>query len=333
LAPLPRRVAREFFTGCEVGVVTRAILEFNALAKSYGKIRALDGLTLSLPPGPTGLLGPNGAGKTTLLKLCLGLLAPDSGTARIAGCDPTSAVGRAQLRRAVGYMPEGDCLVPGMSGVETVAMLGRLSGLSPSDSMTRAHEVLDYTGLDEARYREVSGWSTGMKQRLKLAQALVHDPPLLLLDEPTDGLDPVGRRHMLELVADLGHAQGKSLLLCSHLLPDVEATCDSVVVLSRGRVAASGLITDLVGTARARVRIDIQGDALAFARELTARGVAHTQVDATTFAVELDAADPDADSALAAAARADVRVLAIVPERATLEAAFLRALEEQGAPA
>lgn len=308
--------------------MTQPVLELSSLVKTYGAVRALDGLTLALAPGPTGLLGPNGAGKTTLLKLCLGLIGPDSGTARIAGCDPTTKAGRGQLRRAIGYMPEGDCLVPGMTGVETVSMLGRLSGLSPRDAMTRAHETLDYVGLDESRYREVSGWSTGMKQRLKLAQALVHDPPLLLLDEPTDGLDPVGRRHMLALVHDLGHAQRKSLILCSHLLPDVEATCDAVVVLSRGRAAASGRIEDLVGSARRRVRVEYAGDAAAFARELAAARLAHEAVAAGAYAVEIEGADMDADEVLAAAARSDTRVVSIEPDRATLQQAFLRALDE-----
>ncbi|MBL8862824.1 MAG: ABC transporter ATP-binding protein [Planctomycetes bacterium] len=315
--------------------MTEPILVLDALAKSYGAVRALDGLTLALAPGPTGLLGPNGAGKTTLLKLCLGLVAPDSGSARIAGCDPRSTAGRARLRREVGYMPEGDCLVPGMSGVETIAMLGRLSGLAPRDAMTRAHEVLDYAGLDEARYREVAGWSTGMKQRLKLAQALVHDPPLLLLDEPTDGLDPAGRRHMLDLVHDLGHAQQKSLILCSHLLPDVEATCDAVVVLSKGRAAAAGRITDLVGSARPSVRVEFQGDADVFARELRSAGLACAPAAGGALAVELPPAPPgepgaDADEVLAAAARASVRVSAVEPERATMEAAFLQALAAGG---
>jgi ABC-2 type transport system ATP-binding protein len=308
--------------------VTQAVLEFDALTKTYGSVRALQGLTLALQPGPTGLLGPNGAGKTTLLKLCLGLIAPTSGSARIAGHDPSSAGGRARLRRAIGYMPEGDCLVPGMTGVETVAMLGRLSGLAPRDAMTRAHEVLDYVGLDEARYREVSGWSTGMKQRLKLAQALVHDPPLLLLDEPTDGLDPIGRRHMLELVHDLGHAQRKSLLLCSHLLPDVEATCDAVVVLSRGRAAASGQITDLVGGARPRVRFEAAGDPERLASEFAAAGIVHERAENGAWSLTLNGEDLDADAALAAASRAGARVLAIEPERATLQQAFLRALDE-----
>lgn len=312
--------------------MTEPILELDALTKTYGTVRALDGLTLKLAPGPTGLLGPNGAGKTTLLKLCLGLIGPDSGRARIAGCDPTTSTGRGQLRRAIGYMPEGDCLIPGLSGVETVAMLGRLSGLTSRDAMTRAHEVLDYTGLDEARYREVAGWSTGMKQRLKLAQALVHDPPLLLLDEPTDGLDPVGRREMLTLVHDLGHAQRKSLIVCSHLLPDVEATCDAVVVLARGRAAASGRMDALIGVAPARVRVEIRGESNDFERELGAATLAHTQASATSFVVELPASaesrEADADPVLAAAARAGVRITAIEPERATLQQAFLRALDE-----
>ncbi len=309
--------------------MTQASVEIRDLCKSYGPVRALDGLTLSLPPGPTGLLGPNGAGKTTLLKLLLGLIAPDSGSARIAGEDPSTHAGRLRLRRAIGYMPEGDCLVPGQSGVETVAMLGRLSGMTVRDAMTRAHEVLDYVGLDEARYREVKGWSTGMKQRLKLAQALVHDPPLLLLDEPTDGLDPPGRRHMLELVHDLGHAQHKSLLLCSHLLPDVEATCDAVVVLARGRAAANGSIEQLVGRAEARVRVTIDGDAARFCAAFEALGIRGEERDAGGWSVTLAGGGTDADAVFAAAAQSGARILQLEPERATLEQAFLRALDEE----
>ena len=169
--------------------MSEPIIVLEGLEKRYGSIRALEGLTLELQPGPIGLLGPNGAGKSTLIKLLLGQLEPSGGRARIAGYDPTRRSERLALRRFIGYMPESDCLIPRMNGVEIVTTLGRLTGLTARDSITRAHEVLDYVGLDEERYRGLDEYSTGMKQRLKLAQALVHDPELLLLDEPTNGLD------------------------------------------------------------------------------------------------------------------------------------------------
>src|SRR5262245_4008408 len=244
--------------------MTEAILALQGLSKHYGAIRALDGLTLEVPPGPTGLLGPNGAGKSTLIKLLLGQLEPSGGKARIAGFDPTNGPERLALRRRVGYMPESDCLIPRMNGVELVTALGRLTGMTARDAITRAHEVLDYVGIEEARYRGLDEYSTGMKQRLKLAQALVHDPELLLLDEPTNGLDPKGRKHMLELVHDLGHAQGKSLLLCSHLLPDVERTCERVVVIHKGRIQSSGSIEELTRSDGSWVEVEVDGDIAAF---------------------------------------------------------------------
>jgi ABC-2 type transport system ATP-binding protein len=176
--------------------MTEPVLELRELAKSYGSVRALDGLTLRVEPGAVGLLGPNGAGKTTLIKLLLGLLRPERGSARVLGLDPAERRERLEVRRRVGYMPEGDCLIPGMTAVELVTTMGRLAGMSYRDSITRTHEVLDYVGLAEERYREVQTYSTGMRQKQKLAQAIVHDPRLVLLDEPTSGLDPLGRKRM-----------------------------------------------------------------------------------------------------------------------------------------
>ena len=244
------------------------VIALQQLAKHYGQVRALDGLSMELAPGPTGLLGPNGAGKTTLLKLLLGQLVPDAGTARIAGRNPQDRNDRLNLRRFVGYMPENDCLLPRHNGVETVITLGQLSGMNYHDAMKRAHEVLDYVGLDEARYRQMEEYSSGMKQRLKLAQALVHDPDILLLDEPTSGLDPKGRRHMLELVHDLGYQQGKSILLCSHLLRDVEKTCSTVVVLHKGKVLHTGAINVLTHDNETWMRVEVASPAERFVRRM-----------------------------------------------------------------
>jgi ABC-2 type transport system ATP-binding protein len=308
--------------------MSAAVVSIRTLTKHYGKVRALDAISFELAPGPVGLLGPNGAGKTTLLKLLLGLLEPDSGTATIAGFDPRTKKSRLLLRGRVGYMPESDCLIPRMSAVELVSTLARLSGLTATDAMTRAHEVLDYVGLDEARYRNCDDYSTGMKQRLKLAQALVHDPPILLLDEPTNGLDPKGRRHMLDLVWDLGHVQQKSLLLCSHLLPDVERCCRDVIVLQKGRVVAQDSIADLTTSAGMRVRVSIAGDQEGFAAELARRGLAPVR-DGAGFVLALPASDCDVlfEAALASSAT----IQRVEPLRFTLEDAFMKSLSSGGA--
>ncbi len=210
------------------------IIETAALCQSYGAVQVLHDVTLSVEPGATGLLGPNGSGKSTLLRTILGLIPVRTGSARVLGYD--SASEELAIRRRIGLVPESDCLIPGMNAVEMTTYAGQLVGMSRTDAIERAHEVLYYVGLGEARYRELEGYSQGMKQRLKLAQALVHDPDLLLLDEPTNGMDPPGREAMLELIRDVSQTKGVSVLLSTHLLPDVEQTCDRVVVLKEGRV-------------------------------------------------------------------------------------------------
>jgi len=306
--------------------MSESIIVLENLEKRYGAIRALEGLTLELPPGPTGLLGPNGAGKSTLIKLLLGQLEPSGGKARIAGFDPTQKAQRLALRRKVGYMPESDCLIPRMNGVEIVTALGRLTGMSARDAITRAHEVLDYVGLDEARYRGLDEYSTGMKQRLKLAQALVHDPDLLLLDEPTNGLDPKGRKHLLELVHDLGHAQGKSILLCSHLLPDVERTCERVIMIHKGRIRSEGSIAELTHNDGSWVQVEVDGEIAAFRARLVAEGFELADEGESRLRVRLPDADGDRMFALAAATGAVLSELSV--ERSSLEDVFLDALSD-----
>ncbi len=212
------------------------------LTVRYGRRRALTNLDLSIPAGTVGLLGPNGAGKSTLLKTVLGFLRPSSGRVELLGAPATTA--SIALRQRVGYFPERSVIVPGLSSVETVALAGELGGLNRTHAMERAHDVLWFTGLGEARYRAVESFSTGMQQRNKLAMALVHDPELLLLDEPTSGLDPSGRRQMLELVRQLA-GRGVSVLLSTHLLHDVEQVCERVAVLKEGRLALEGELTAL----------------------------------------------------------------------------------------
>jgi ABC-2 type transport system ATP-binding protein len=247
------------------------LLELEHVSRWYGNHLALDDVTLRLTPGRIGLLGPNGAGKSSLLKILLGLLPPSSGTGRVLGYDLRGP--GTDLRRAIGYMPEADALVPGLRGAEYVALAGELYGMPRREAARRAHEVLTYLELEDARYRRLEEYSTGMKQRLKLAQALVHDPPVLLLDEPTSGLDPAGREAMLRLLFDLGRDHGKSFLLSTHLLGDVERVCESVVILSGGRVLRQGGVAELRTRREDRYRLQVQGEPGAFLEELRSEGV------------------------------------------------------------
>src|SRR5437870_11053051 len=219
------------------------VVTLEGVTVAYGRNHALRDVTSAFSAGAVGLLGPNGAGKSTMIKSLLGFLVPARGRMRVLGYDVAEAP--LEIRARVGYMPESDGHIPGMNAVSFVAYCGELAGLPRVDAMQRAHEVLFYVGLGEARYRNVETYSTGMKQRIKLAQALVHDPDLLFLDEPTNGMAPAGRDEMLVLVRDLAHNKGINLILSSHLLPDVEYTCDSVVVMDKGTIATQGPIAAL----------------------------------------------------------------------------------------
>ena len=249
------------------------------LTVRYGARTAISDLTVTIPEGCIGLLGPNGAGKSTLLKTLLGFVSPASGTGEVFGLNVAQEPLR--IRQQVGLMPEQDCHIPGMSAVQFVAYAGELAGMPPAQAIRRAHEVLEYCGLGEARYRDVETYSTGMKQRIKLAQALVHDPDLLFLDEPTNGMDPRGRDEMLDLVRDISKNKGINLILSSHLLPDVEYTCDHVVVMDKGAIAASGPIAALKQP-RGRVyelRVKTAGELDLFVERLRAAGLECKQTD------------------------------------------------------
>lgn len=247
------------------------IIDLHHVSRSYGTHVALKDVTLQLPAGRIGLLGPNGAGKSTLLKILMGLLSPSSGSGTVLG-HPIGENSVA-LRRSVGYMPETDSLVPGLGGAEYVALAGELCGMPGKEASRRAHELLSALGMEDARYRKLEEYSTGMKQRLKLAQALVHDPPLLLLDEPTSGLDPEGRDGMLRLLLALGTEQKKSLILSTHLLGDVERVCERVVILHEGEVRLQGHVRDLRHERQDRYILQIQGDPTSFVEELRLEGV------------------------------------------------------------
>src|SRR5215470_17594003 len=228
--------------------MTAAIIETKDLNKSFGPQKALDNVSLSVRPGAIGLLGPNGAGKSTFMKCLLQLQPITSGSARLLGRE----VGREgrEIRKRVGYTPEQDCHIPGMVGCEYVTYCAQLCGLPFQVARQRAHEMLDFVGMGQERYRKIDTYSTGMKQRLKLAQAIVHDPEIVFLDEPTNGLDPKGQAQILELVQSLWRVYGITVVLSSHLLHDVDRICEQIIIIARGRV----LVHDTLENLKARRR-------------------------------------------------------------------------------
>src|SRR6188508_1513786 len=248
----------------------KSVVQLDRVTVRYGRQQALRDVSATFPPGAVGLLGPNGAGKSTMLRALLGFVVPDQGQMRVLDLDVKHAA--LQIRSRIGYMPESDAHIPGMNAVSFVAYCGALSGLPHSDAMQRAHEVLYYVGLGEARYRNVETYSTGMKQRIKLAQALVHDPDLLFLDEPTNGMDPKGREEMLDLIVDIARNKGINVILSSHLLPDVEHTCDHVIVLDKGAVATQGRIEGLKGPGGSVVELRFKGEPAPFLAALAGAG-------------------------------------------------------------
>ena len=302
-----------------------AVVTLDNVTIAYGANQALAEVTTAFLPGAVGLLGPNGAGKSTMIKALLGFVPPRQGRMQVLGLDvATSPI---EIRARIGYMPENDAHIPGMNAVSFVAYCGELAGLPRTDAMQRAHEVLFYVGLGEARYRNVETYSTGMKQRIKLAQALVHDPDLLFLDEPTNGMDPQGRDEMLELVRDLARNKGVNLILSSHVLPDVEYTCDSVVVMDKGRIAAAGPIAALKQP-RGRVyelRVKTPTAIAAFFDKLREAGLECHATDEDIVRVFVPG-DGGARQLFAIASAERVQVRHLRPSVPTLEDVFARAV-------
>jgi ABC-2 type transport system ATP-binding protein len=301
------------------------LFQFTNVSKTYGNVRALDDLTLAVPERAIGLLGPNGSGKTTMIRTLLGLIPVDRGTGEVLGLDFSWR--QLEIRRKVGFAPEDECLFPHVQGVEFVAYAGELVGMSSIDALQRSHEVLDYVGLGEARYRKVESYSTGMKQRLKLASAIVHDPKLLILDEPTNGMDPAGREEVIELARDLAHNKGMNLIFSSHILPDVEAVCDYVIVLGRGRLLAQGEIGALKQIHEQSFDVRVKSNSREFIERLSARGCrAEAHGDLLRVGIP-SGASPQILWEVASAAGEQIRHLR--PQRSTLEEVFLDAVEKR----
>lgn len=288
----------------------------------YGTFTAVAGVTVTFPQGAVGLLGRNGAGKSSILKALLGLVKPTSGSMRIL--DLPEHASPTEIRSHVGYMPERDCHLPAMTGFEMVSVLGRLSGLPDRDAYRRAHEVLYLCGLEEQRYRPVSGYSAGMKQKAKLASALVHDPQVLFLDEPTNGLDPDGRQEMLDLVRQLAQKLGKSVVLSTHILQDVESVCDAVVVMEKGTVVAQGRLLDLCHTSERRFHLLVEPATLHLP-EVPRPGLRVDALGAGRFDVEVEG-NVEAHELFALVRSHGGSVREFVPHRRSMEEVFLGAV-------
>ena len=302
------------------------VVTLDHVTVTYGGQQALHDVGVTFGPGATGLLGPNGAGKSTMLKALLGFVHPTHGAMRVLDLDVAERP--LDIRARLGYMPESDAHIPGMNAVTFVGYCGQLAGLPRVDATQRAHEVLYYVGLGEARYRDLDTYSTGMKQRIKLAQALVHDPDLLFLDEPTNGMDPKGREEMLELIRDLAHNKGVNLILSSHLLPDVEFACEDVVVLHNGAVVAAGPIAELKGPGRRAFEVRVKGDVDRFVTGLRAAGIDCHETDEDVLRV-LIADDRGAPELFALAVTHEVQVRHLRPSVPTLEDVFAKAIGEE----
>ncbi len=295
------------------------LLQAKALSKRYGAVVALDSVNFEIGEGVTGLLGSNGAGKSTAIKLFFGLLQPTSGTAEVMGKDAATEV---EARSRLGYSPEHDCLPPSISGAEFLTHMAEVSGLPPAQSRARAADTLRHVGLFEERYRPISGYSTGMKQRVKLAQALVHDPVLIMLDEPTAGLDPRGREEMLDLIRKVHHEFGINIVLSTHLMGDVERTCDKIVVLEGGRVAESGEVKSFTSETET-VFIEVDEATGALVDALRARGISG-RVEAAAVVVE-NAVPETYDAIMDAVIASGAPLRRLAPQKRALTEIFQRA--------
>jgi ABC-2 type transport system ATP-binding protein len=300
------------------------LIELAGVGKRYGDIVALAGVDARIEGRVIGLLGQNGAGKSTLLKSLLGLL-PYDGSARVLGLEPRTD--GAALRDRVGYMPENDAFLAGMSAVELCTYAAELSGLPRSEAIQRGHAALYYAGVEDKRYQPVDGYSTGMKQRVKLACALVHDPELLFLDEPTNGLDPRARDEMLELIEEMPERRGCSIVLSTHLLPDVDRVCDAVVIMHQGRMRFAGTIEALreSGGRGGAYAVEVKDGAGRLAEALSSAGAPASASSEVALAVSLPAGIATR-VVFETAGRLGVQVRGLGVERESMEAAFLRVI-------
>ena len=303
-------------------MVDETLVELNHISKSFGSVRALSDVSLKIGPGVTGLLGPNGSGKSTLIKILLGLLQSDGGTTSVLGLDPKRQA--REIRSRVGFMPEDDCYIENVEAVEMVRFAARLNGQPSLESLRRAHEILDFCGVQEERYRLIDTFSTGMRQKVKFAQAIVHDPQIVIMDEPTSGLDPEERQIMLRRIRNLAEQAGKAIIISTHILPDVEAVCDDVLILSRGKLRLADSLKTLTA-AIPEIYIKVLGSAEQLVDSLTSVGLNAVLRDCGEIVVQ----DPTEVAPIwSCAKKTGVTIRSMMPPENTLEEIFMEAVGE-----
>lgn len=303
-----------------------AVIELDSVSVDYGDLRALNNVSCKIEPGAVGILGPNGAGKSTLIKTLLGFNRPVEGTVSVFGKSmPEHAL---EVRQRLGYMPEREVASPRISAVSFLMYCGQLFGMTSVDAMERAHEVLNYVNLGEARYRKMETYSTGMLQRAKLAQALLHDPQLLLLDEPTNGLDPDSRIEMLELVREVAEQRGVTVLLSSHLLPDVQHVCDRIIIVARGTIVQEGTIAEMTAVQDSQYTIRLRDRSDAFVEAV--RKVGYSVQEDRDGLLTVTSDEKENGRALFDVALAcGTQIRSLHPARHTLAEVFMEAVGEQ----
>lgn len=302
------------------------IIELENLSFSYGKVKAISSISGVIKPGVYGLLGPNGAGKTTLMKIILGFLKPEKGSGKVIGYDIGS--GDPSVREKIGYMSERDSIIPGMNGVEFTSYMGRLCGMPKQEAIKRAHEVLYYTGLEESRYRNVETYSAGMIQRLKLASAIVHDPDLLFLDEPTSGMDPKSRNEMLELINDISAKKSMNIIISSHILTDIEQTCRNVIIMNKGEFIAEEAVGNIKNKDVNIYEMKLHGDVNSFLKKF---GKYKPEKDYKGM-IRMNLPQGFSSEAIfRTALETGTQIRHFLKKRSTLEEIFLSAIGEQNA--
>ncbi len=300
-------------------------IDVQQVTKRYGNKTALDNVSLAIPCGITGLLGPNGSGKSSLIKAVLGLVKIQTGSINVMGYQLPAWVHA--VRDLVGYMPEDDCFIAGLTGIESLRFMGQLSGLPARESLRRAHEILDFADIGQERYRAVETYSTGMRQKLKFAQTLVHDPQLLIFDEPTTGLDPDQRSAMLRRIATLATKHGKSILLSTHILPDVREICEWVVILAEGKVKVVDQLSNLVRPVKPGMWLKVLQNAELLTKELASLGFEVEQRDDGAQWIA-GVTQADCQAVWRAAAKVDAWISSLEPASNSLEQIFFDIIRE-----
>lgn len=303
-----------------------SLISLEKLVKDYRKMRALAGVDLEINSGITGLLGPNGAGKSTLIKVLLGLVRVTSGSGTVLG-HRLGVEGRA-IRNKVGYMPEDDCYIPGMTGVQVVQFSACLAGLPPVEALRRSHEILDFCGMQQERYRNIETFSTGMRQKVKFAASIVHDPEFLIFDEPTSGLDPEERESLLNRILILSNQSGKSVLISTHILPDVQSICDQVVILSNGTIRLNKPLDELNRPSAPTISVKTVGDFSAMKKWLESKGLSANSHNGQLIVESRDA--ELASQIWRAADKTGTIVQSLTPAKNSLEEVFVQTVAEAG---